>query len=117
MKRFISLALALVLVVCCFGLVSCGGDDVEGTYELYSYNGEEWDAEEMGGATMTIELKSGGKAIFSESNGSDTYDEEGTWEQDGSTISITVSGETIDFELSGNKLSGKMGSIEAVFKK
>ena len=113
MRKIISLALAAVLVICCFGLVSCGGSDAEGKYEIYTYAGIEWDAEEMGG-TMAIELKSGGEAIYSQTG---EEDEIGTWEVDGSTVTITISGAAVEFELSGDKLISGSGETQVVYKK
>ena len=122
MKKIISLALAAVLVICCFGLVSCGGGDAEGLYKISSYKmgdvvyevgGEAPWGDTFNADDMTIELKSGGEAVITNmGNATD-----GTWSLDGSEVTITIQGQETILKLSGNELSIETANYKAVYKK
>ena len=108
MKRIIAIILAALFVVVM--LASCGA---KGKYVISKVNDESVDeyldrwkeygldftAEEF----LTIELKNGGKALVT----SFGEEEEGTWKQKGSKVTITIDGEDSEFTLKGKELKGK----------
>jgi hypothetical protein len=71
----IAIGLSLFLVGC--------GDDVTGTY-----------SSDMGGmGSMTVELKSGGKATVSMAGGGQTEKKDGTYTVSGDTVTIMIPGQ------------------------
>ena len=142
MKRVISLALAVLFIAAL--LVGCGDSsdggsvDPVGSYKIKTIDGKtvedvlkaELESSGMGdmsldkalellGITslddyMTLELKSDGSAVMTSMGGSSN----GTWKQDGSKVSVTFEGDTQEFKLSGNELSGTdSDGTEYVFEK
>lgn len=97
MKKTLSLVLALMLALgCVFALVSCGGGDVAGTYEMTDISG----STTSGGVTSpiskdmfeyyTITLNNDGTGtVASKANGASTAMEQDIeWELDGSVLKI-----------------------------
>jgi hypothetical protein len=118
MKKLLAIVAAFVLTICCVGLVACGSGKVEGTYKFKSMTTKMGDVETtvtvgqevLGLGTLTedymvIELKEGGAAAVSNAMGGQAINLEGTWAQEGSDITITMTGETQVFKLNGNQLS------------
>lgn len=136
MKRFVSIALAALLVV--VTLVGCGKSNPEGKYVIKSINGESVEdalKASMGqsgeginlvdllkafGVTsldefMSIELKSDGVATMSIAM-EDT--ETGTWKQEGNKILITtLPDKTVELTLKGKELSCQIEGDTYVFIK
>ena len=134
MKRFI--AIAMVVLITGIMLASCGGSSAsaEGKYVVKTMNGktiEEAIKDEVGDSSIdvssilsmfgissleeyvTIELKSDKTATITLMG----EDEDGTWTQSGSKVTVTVDGDDQEFTLSGNELSAELDGASFVFVK
>ena len=117
MKKLLSILLAAMLIVACFGMVGCG---VSGKYELYAIElagaeakeGEMFEMvkEEIGGFELCKDgtVKVNGEVIEKE-----------TWEKTDKGVDMKYDGKvTTSFEKDGNKLVLDMGmGLKAIFKK
>ena len=129
MKRTIAIVLAVLLML--GAMAACqnnGGNNggtaggAEGTYVLKSILGMDVatyasmlgiDAAEVENM-FKLELKSGGKAVFT----SDGDSVEADWSQNGSKIVLTVEGQTLmEATLNGNDLTAQSEGVEMVLTK
>ena len=108
MKKLLTLALSLIMCVCCFGLIACGKDGgAEGTYKLDSITldgvtyeiGDDapWGGE-ITADVYIIELKGDNKAVVTSKMGAETVIE-AEWSLDGDKLSLTAEGETSEATL------------------
>ena len=117
MKKLLSILLAAMLIVACFGMVGCG---VKGKYELYAIEiagaevkeGEMFEMvkEEIG----SFELAKDGVVKVN-----DKVIEKESWKKSDKGVDMYYDGELVQsFEKDGNKLILDMGSgMKAIFKK
>lgn len=104
--RFVGLFLALGLLLAvgagCGGSDG-GGDGLEGTWDLSTYNG----AVPPDGVDVSITFRGDGTYSGSTSANGITAVEEGTWWTDGSTLYTVHAGETemVTYSLNGNTLT------------
>ena len=136
MKRFVSIALVLIVVATLFA--ACGKKAPEGKYVVKTVNGKTLEEylkdsfkEELGGEDVEIkdilelldidsledfmyfEFKSDGTVKFVSPDGEDSA----KWEMDGDKIKITADGETEEMTMSGSDLVFKLDGDEYVFTK
>lgn len=110
MKKFRAvLVTALVFLVSILCLVACGKEE---TYKFERMEmtigettttikaGDEYMGQTYGADTMTLTLKSGGKAVLK----SGGQEKECTWKESDGKIDLTAEGETITFTKDGDKL-------------
>lgn len=101
MKNLMRKALCLMLVlVCALSLAACGGSKAVGTYELETMTmGEKtMDIKELAKEAgqemkLTLEIKSNGKFAMKATGMDDSMNEEGTWEEKGGKLVLTVDDE------------------------
>ena len=109
MKKFLSLIVAVVLLVSCFAFVSCNGIDLAGTYEMtgisgtITYNGQTVELEEDLYDYYRIVLNKDGSCKI-ESKGADStakIEQEGTWEYEDEVLKVktVTSGVTVVEEM------------------
>ena len=109
MKKFLSLIVAVVLLVSCFAFVSCNGSDLAGTYEMtgisgtITYNGQTVELEEDMYDYYRIVLNKDGSCKI-ESKGADStakIEQEGTWEYEDEVLKVktVTSGVTVVEEM------------------
>jgi uncharacterized lipoprotein YehR (DUF1307 family) len=119
MKKKFALILALVMV-CATMLTACDGKKAENdltgtTWTLNSMTsaGEEYSYADLDGMGMiyTYEFKEDGVAVYS------GYDEDGTWKQDGNSVTITVIDISITGEIKDNELIIDEGLTKMIYKK
>ena len=119
------MAAVLMLVTMAFSLVACGGSDATGTYIITEMAGVSVDSliqqyKEAGLGEVKAEDLS--KLILS-SDGTFTItaqgesDSKGTYTASGSTVKLTVDGDTAEGTLSDGVLSINMGGIAMKYKK
>lgn len=94
MKKFLTIVLAVALMLTCVSLVACKKDDndeasIAGIYVLTSAteNGEDMPIPE--GFSSSIELKEDGSFTMSQSMGDHSESYSGTWAKDGDTVTLT----------------------------
>ena len=121
-KRIVVAALMMVCMV--FALCSCGNANADGTYVIESMNGQNIDTileqyKSLGVGDITAEQIS--KIVISGSNITvSSYgesDSTGTVEVSGSTLKMTVDGDTQEATLSDGKLTMSAGGTTLVYKK
>lgn len=127
MKNFMRKALCLMMVlVCALSLAACGGSKAVGTYELESMTvgGETMNIKEMEEAAgvemnVTMEIKSNGKFTMKATGMDDSMNEEGTWEEKGDKLILTVDDEPAEATLKDGVLTMEEETMEMkmVFKK
>lgn len=110
MKRFRAvLVTALMLLMGMLCLVACGGAETYkfesmeftlGDYTTVVKVGDEYGGETYDADTITLTLKSGGKAVFK----SGGQEKECTWKETDGKIDVTAEEETITFTRDGEKL-------------
>ena len=106
-------ALALILLAL-FVLAGCGGGGVTGTY-VYEAN-----SPDSGPGTITLELKSGNKAVITIKGGPANEalpSVEGTWSQDGDKITTVLDGDTDVYTLKDGNLTIDAFGDNIVFMK
>ncbi len=119
------MAAMLMLVTMAFSLVACGGSDAAGTYVITEMAGVSVDAliqqyKEAGLGDVNAEnlsklvLGSDGTFTITAQGESDT---KGTYTQSGSTLKLTVDGDTAEGTLSDGVLSISMGGVAMKYKK
>ena len=125
MKKALTLVLAALLLI---GLLAaCGGggggsSKYEGTYYLSKL--ADWTVAEYADLlgmevadaekSFTLELKSGGKAVFTENGDSDDC----TWKVDGEKLTLTADGETLEGTIKDKVISFEIeGDILELTKK
>lgn len=120
MKKSISKILSVfVLAAMLVAMTACGGEDMSNS--KYTGNWEATSATTMGmtldmatlGTTMTMELKSNGKAavVFDGESGS------GDWSETGTGVKITASDGTVEFTDKDGKLVMTESGVEFIFEK
>ncbi|SEF58030.1 hypothetical protein SAMN04487934_101641 [Eubacterium ruminantium] len=125
MKNFKKLAVVtLMLVAMVFTLCSCGSSNADGTYVIESM-GDTNIADllktykDMGLGDMTAEKLSkiviSGDDITISADGE--KDQKGTVKVDGTTIKITIDGETVEGTLKDGKLTMSEGGMTMTYKK
>ena len=118
MKKLLTIMVVALLAVCYFGLVACGGG-VEGTYKFKSmtYEGQTynigdvapWGDDVLTADSNTFELKKDGTAVATSNVAGQVETQNGTWTQDGNTITVSITVEdqtqTVTMTLDGNVLT------------
>ena len=125
MKKAIALLLIAVLALTCFA--ACGKKDdpkaaagPEGVYVIKTMGGEDvaqyLEILEVESAEdfMKVELKADGTLTFSSASEEPT---EGTWTQNGDTITLTIDGDSQDATLKDGELTIDFDGEVAVFAK
>lgn len=119
MKKILTLMMSLVVALT---LTACSGDSgISGTYELVQmkYNGivvnpgdALWE-QATGGKSATITLNNDGSCS------ADIYGQtgEGTYKEDGSTVTITIDGDALDFTINDDQLTAENSGVTMVFEK
>ena len=122
MKKLLSILLAAMLIVACFGMVGCG---VKGKYEFYAYEiaGEQYKVgDTFMGMEITEDMVKG--MAFELCKDGTVKDADGeviegqTWKKADKGIEVYFDGELFDtFEKDGNKLIMEDGGVKVIFKK
>lgn len=121
MKKLLVLLMSLLVAVTLTGCSSSSSNSAAGTYELTQVeNGgvtitsddELWKTYTSGmEATMTLENDgSCSVSLFGQTG-------EGTYEVDGSTVTITIEGDAQEFKLDGDQLSAELDGTKLIFEK
>lgn len=114
MKKLISLV--LILCMACMLIPAMAEDSVLGTWYLHELvQGETTVDPSIMGMTWSLEFKEDNTFVSSMSYGGDPEVNEGTWTQDGETISITVDGSTLNVVFSGDTITMDQGDGKGVF--
>ena len=127
MKKLLTLALSLILAVCCFGLIACSKDDgVEGTYNIVSmtYEGQTFNigddapwGEELTKNSFVLNIKADNVVVATSNMGGMEHSETGTWALEGSTITFVLDGETTTATVDGDKITWEEDELSYLFKK
>lgn len=124
--KMISLALALV---CMLSLVACGGGggSVAGNYSLHSVTAEgetiTWKefAETAGisadDIAIGLEIREDGTFKLNMDAMDPTLSGEGTWTQDGSTITLNGTGDSLTATHKGSEITIDENGVSLIFKK
>ncbi len=119
MKKILTLMMSLLVALT---LTACSGDSgISGTYELVQmkYNGivvnpgdTMWE-QATGGKSASITLNSDGSCS------ADIYGQtgEGTYEENGTTVTITIEGDPEDFTIKDNQLTAENNGVTMIFEK
>lgn len=119
MKKILTLMMSLLVALT---LTACSGDSgISGTYELVQmkYNGivvnpgdTLWE-QATGGKSASITLNSDGSCS------ADIYGQtgEGTYEENGTTVTITIEGDPLDFTIKDNQLTAENSGVTMIFEK
>jgi len=117
MKKLLALCLVAILAMTCF--VGCGQtgtyklDSIEVAGQSYSISSDEVKQMGLTADAMTIELKSGGKAVLT-ANGEKTDAE---YKISGSTITLSADGDSYDATIDGGKITIEYSGVKMVLKK
>lgn len=124
MKKTVTVLLATLLV---FVLAACGGSKdtaAAGTYKIKSMvmGGQTFTADELAAngvdmSDFSMELKDSGEFTMRVIAGEESETVNGTWKADGSKISLTAEGQTMEAELDGKTLTVSQDGMELVFEK
>ncbi len=124
LHRALSLLLVGVLACSMLMLSACGGDkntDVTGTTWALS-GGSQGDLkitkeqiETVMGGEITYSFEADGKLVMEVP--ALGVSAEGTWKQDGNTVTVEVEGQSADMTLDGDTLSITQGDVVATFSK
>lgn len=124
MHRALSLLLVGVLACSMLMFSACGGEkntDVTGTTWALS-GGSQGDTkitkeqiETVMGGEITYSFEADGKLVMEVPTLG--VSAEGTWKQDGSTVTVEVEGQSADMTLDGDTLSITQGDVVATFSK
>lgn len=130
MHKLFRSMMAVVAVVGVATMAACGGDstgpgggpDISGTWTLKTVDGEALPSQTTGITSMTAKFTSGGDYTL-DTNFSDAAPdhETGTYTYDGTTLSLTATGETaatpLPTTLNSGKLTVNAGGTIFVFQK
>ena len=106
MKKLLTILVASILCICCVGLAAC--NTAAGTYKIKSMTtagitvevGEKLDAD-----YIKLELEKDGVAKMTTKTLLGSVVKEGTWEQKGKTVTITIGDEPQEYTLDGDTLT------------
>ena len=114
MKKAFAAMMILCMLLSAVAVAEAG--DVAGTWYLNELvmEGMTMNPADMG-MQVTMELKEDGTAAMTSSIDGTTT--EGTWAQDGETVTVTTDGDEVAFALADGKLSADMGDGVMVFTK
>lgn len=109
-NKIIALLTAMVMVLAL--MAGCGGNGgtttggAAGTWKLTTVEvgGQEIAAVTVG-MDITMDLKADGSVTMSVSAFGESESTDGTWEQNGDTVSVTVEGDTVEGEVDGDTLT------------
>lgn len=118
MKKNVSkILVVLLLMTALLALVSCGGSKSQfvGTWNAteVEVSGTQMTLEDVG-MTFSINFEEGGK-VTATTNGES--DGEGTWEEDGDTVTIESAGETMTGTLEDGKLTLEISGVTFILEK
>ena len=121
MKKLLSILLAAMLIVACFGMVGCG---VKGKYEFYAYeiDGNEY---KVGDTFMGVEITEDMVKVmaFELCKDGTVKDADGeviagqTWEKADGGIVLKMGDESINVKKDGNKLIMERNGAKTIYKK
>lgn len=108
MKKLLTVLVALMLCVCCFGMVGCG---LEGKYELVGIEidgdlYEEGDKYTFMGQTITFDqmAKDAGKLELKEDEVCKFMGVKGKWTEKDDVVTVKIEGAKIKFDVDGKQL-------------
>ena len=120
-NKIIALFAAMVMVLSI--AVGCGSKagDAAGTWNMTSMSYADTDMPMDGiGITIALELNTDGSMKLTTSTpmvSSEGVSRTGTWKQNGNKVSITLTGETMDGEVSGNTLTLGTDDAKVTFER
>lgn len=120
-NKIIALFAAMVMVLSI--AAGCGSKvgDAAGTWNMTSMSYADTDMPMDGiGITIALELNTDGSMKLTTSTpmvSSEGVSRTGTWEQNGNKVSITLTGETMDGEVSGNTLTLGTDDAKVTFER
>ncbi len=126
MKKFLSIVLAVALMLTCVSLVACNKDDndvdpVVGVYTLTSATNDGEPVPMPEDVSYLIEIKADNTVVMTETDGTDSDVETGTWAKDGSNITLSFgegeSAYSVTLAISENALTYTEDGFVQVFTK
>lgn len=128
MKKFLSILLAVMLMLTFASLVGCKSGDGDGDGDggadpivgVYTQTYLEVDGVERPlpeGVTLTMEIKADGTVVMTQSYDGESQSESGTWTKDGNAVSIIIDSDTTILTAGENTLTYSEGGYVQVFTK